>query len=102
MESWLQSPPSPAKPTIRRDVARAVWFSAPRVAELRNEAIAEPGAGEVRIRALRSAISPGTEMLVYRGQVDPTLTLDLPTLKGSFRFPIKYGYATVGRVEAAG
>jgi 2-desacetyl-2-hydroxyethyl bacteriochlorophyllide A dehydrogenase len=41
-------------------------------------------------------------MLVYRGQVDPALTLDLPTLRGSFRFPIKYGYATVGRVDATG
>jgi 2-desacetyl-2-hydroxyethyl bacteriochlorophyllide A dehydrogenase len=41
-------------------------------------------------------------MLVYRGQVDGNLGLDLPTLEGSFRFPIKYGYASVGRVDAAG
>ncbi|HET9849569.1 MAG TPA: zinc-binding alcohol dehydrogenase, partial [Candidatus Dormibacteraeota bacterium] len=60
------------------------------------------GPTDVRVRALRSAISQGTEMLVYRGQVDPDLPLDLPTLKGSFRFPIKYGYASVGRVEAVG
>lgn len=37
-------------------------------------------------------------MLVYRGQVDPQMTLDLPTLQGSFGFPIKYGYASVGTV----
>ena len=54
------------------------------------------------MRALRSAISQGTEMLVYRGQVDADLPLDLPTIKGSFRFPIKYGYASVGRVDAVG
>jgi 2-desacetyl-2-hydroxyethyl bacteriochlorophyllide A dehydrogenase len=35
---------------------------------------------------------------VYRGQVPPELELDLPTLRGSFSFPIKYGYASVGRV----
>jgi 2-desacetyl-2-hydroxyethyl bacteriochlorophyllide A dehydrogenase len=41
-------------------------------------------------------------MLVYRGQVPSELRLDLPTLRGSFRFPIKYGYATVGRVIEVG
>lgn len=41
-------------------------------------------------------------MLVYRGQVPATLPLDLPTLRGGFDFPIKYGYASVGRVVEAG
>lgn len=41
-------------------------------------------------------------MLVFRGQVPDGLELDLPTLRGSFAFPIKYGYASVGRVAAAG
>src|SRR5947209_16557843 len=41
-------------------------------------------------------------MLVYRGQVPPDFDLDLPTLRGSFRFPIKYGYATVGQVVEVG
>ncbi len=41
-------------------------------------------------------------MLVYRGQVPPGTALDLPTLQGSFDFPIKYGYASVGRVEQMG
>jgi 2-desacetyl-2-hydroxyethyl bacteriochlorophyllide A dehydrogenase len=54
------------------------------------------------VRALHSAISQGSEMLVYRGQVPPGLPLDLPALKGSFSFPIKYGYASVGRVEETG
>ena len=61
-----------------------------------------PGPGEVRVRAIASALSQGTEMLVYRGQVPADLPLDLPTLAGSFAFPIKYGYATVGRVVDAG
>jgi NADPH:quinone reductase-like Zn-dependent oxidoreductase len=41
-------------------------------------------------------------MLVYRGQVPADLALDLPTLAGSFAFPIKYGYALVGEVTACG
>ena len=84
------------------DGARAVWFTAPRVAELREERVSPPGPGEVRVRAVASAISHGTEMLVYRGEVPADLDLDLPTLAGSFSFPIKYGYATVGRVLDSG
>ena len=82
--------------------ARALWFTAPRTAELRPERVPPPGPGEVRVKTIASAISHGTEMLVYRGEVSPDLPLDLPTLAGSFSFPIKYGYATVGRVLDAG
>ena len=82
--------------------AHAVWFAAPRTAELRRETVPPPAAGEVRVRSLVSAISHGTEMLVYRGEVPPDLPLDLPTLAGDFSFPIKHGYATVGRVMESG
>jgi len=41
-------------------------------------------------------------MLVYRGQIPADLPLDLPTLRGSFAFPIKYGYASVGEVVEVG
>jgi len=59
-----------------------------------------PAAGEVRVEALYSGISHGSEMMVYRGEVPPELELDssLATLQGSFNFPVKYGYANVGRV----
>ncbi len=82
--------------------ARALWFTAPRTAELRPERVPPPGPGEVQVKTIASAISHGTEMLVYRGEVPADLPLDLPTLAGSFSFPIKYGYATVGRVLDAG
>ena len=82
--------------------ARALWLAAPRTPELREEVVPAPGPGEVRVRATASAISQGTEMLVYRGEVPATLPLDLPTLAGSFAFPIKYGYASVGRVVDTG
>src|SRR5215208_1612553 len=82
--------------------ARALWWTAPRQGELRAEPLPLPGRGQVRVGALASGISAGTELLVYRGQVPPDLPLDLETLAGSFRYPIKYGYASVGRVETAG
>jgi threonine dehydrogenase-like Zn-dependent dehydrogenase len=82
--------------------ARALWFSGPRVAEFRSERVRPAAPGEVRVGTISSALSQGTEMLVYRGKVPADLPLDLPTLAGSFSFPIKYGYATVGRVLDAG
>jgi 2-desacetyl-2-hydroxyethyl bacteriochlorophyllide A dehydrogenase len=82
--------------------ARAVWMAGPRVAEVREERVAQPGTGEIRVRAIVSAVSHGTEMLVYRGQVPQDMPLDLLTLAGSFQFPIKYGYASVGRVLDVG
>ena len=83
-------------------MAAAVWFPRARSVELRTEEITEPGANEVRVRAALSAISHGTEMLVYRGEVDADLALDLPTLAGGYGFPLKYGYASVGRAVAVG
>jgi len=72
------------------------------MAELRPERVPPPGPREVRVRAIASAISHGTEMLVYRGEVPADLPLDLPTFAGDFSFPIKHGYATVGRVLDTG
>lgn len=82
--------------------ARAVWFAAARTAELKTEEVPAPGTGEVRVKTIASAISHGTEMLVYRGEVPEDLDLDLPTLSGSYDLPIKFGYAAVGRVLDAG
>jgi 2-desacetyl-2-hydroxyethyl bacteriochlorophyllide A dehydrogenase len=82
--------------------ASSVWFPAARQVEVRSEPLAPLGRDDVRIRAIASAISHGTEMLVFRGEVPRGLDLDLPTLQGSFAFPIKYGYASVGRVVASG
>jgi 2-desacetyl-2-hydroxyethyl bacteriochlorophyllide A dehydrogenase len=82
--------------------ARALWFTAPRTATLLAETVEPPGPGEVRVETIASAVSAGTEMLVYRGEVPRDLRLDLPTLAGSYGFPIKYGYAAAGRVLDTG
>ncbi|HYV07303.1 MAG TPA: zinc-binding alcohol dehydrogenase, partial [Blastocatellia bacterium] len=85
---------------FERRPAVSIWFSAPRTVELRTENARMPAAREVRVEALYSGISHGSEMMVYRGEVPPELELDssLATLQGSFNFPVKYGYANVGRV----
>lgn len=82
----------------------SLYFIGPRQVEIRAERQAEPGPGQVLIRTLYSAISPGTEMLVYRGQFPPQLMLDesLPALSGSFSYPLRYGYALVGEVIQVG
>ncbi len=80
----------------------AVWFTGPRKVELRTAPLPSVGPGQIKVRALFSAISHGTERLAYRGEIDPLLPLDLPTFQGSFRYPLKYGYACTGVVEEVG
>jgi NADPH:quinone reductase-like Zn-dependent oxidoreductase len=82
--------------------AKALWYVAPGRAELREEPVAAPKPGEVRVRALFGAISRGTERLVHAGRVPVSEheRMRAPMMGGAFPFPVKYGYATVGRVEA--
>jgi NADPH:quinone reductase-like Zn-dependent oxidoreductase len=79
----------------------ALWYVGPGRAEIRDELLGKPGPGEVRIRALYSAISRGTERLVLAGRIPASEfeRMRAPFMAGRFPFPVKYGYATVGRVE---
>src|SRR5258705_1750211 len=87
-----------------RSMAKALWYVGDGRAELREEAAAAPGSGEVRVRALYGGISRGTERLVAFGRVPASEyeRMRAPLTAGAFPFPVKYGYATVGRVEAGG
>jgi len=82
--------------------ARAFWVTGPGAGEIRAEPVPEPGPDEVRVKALRSAISRGTERLVHRGGVPPEqyLRMRAPFQSGDFPWPVKYGYLSVGVVEA--
>ena len=82
--------------------AKALWYVGPGRAELREEAVAAPKSGEVGVRALFGAISRGTERLVHAGRVPASEhdRMRAPLMGGAFPFPVKYGYATVGRVES--
>jgi hypothetical protein len=83
-------------------VAKALWYTGPGQAELRDETLAPPGPGEVRVAALFGAISRGTESLVFAGRVPDSEyeRMRAPFMGGAFPFPVKYGYATVGEVRA--
>ena len=80
---------------------RACWIEAPGRAGLRPVALAAPGPDEVRVRALHSGISRGTELLVFHGEVPESEyeRMRAPFQEGSFPAPVKYGYASVGVVE---
>src|SRR5579885_1648549 len=82
--------------------ARAFWLEEPGRAALRRHALPpEPPPGCVRIRALASGISRGTEGLVFRGKVPASqrAAMRCPFQEGDFPAPVKYGYASVGVVE---
>lgn len=82
----------------------SVWFEKSRRISVREEAFPSPGPGEVLVKTIVSAISPGTEMVIYRGEAPENMSTDIaiPSLGGSFSFPLKYGYAAVGEVAHLG
>jgi 2-desacetyl-2-hydroxyethyl bacteriochlorophyllide A dehydrogenase len=81
--------------------ARRLLFVAPHRVELAPVDVPEPGPGEVLVRTRFSGISTGTELLCYRGLLDPDLPLDeqIGSLGGTFCYPFPYGYSCVGTVE---
>ena len=81
---------------------KALWYVAPGRAELREETVDAPKTGEVQVRSLFGAISRGTERLVLAGRVPASEheRMRAPLMAGTFPFPVKYGYATVGQIEA--
>ena len=50
----------------------AVWFGGPQRVEIRQEPAAPVGPDDVRVRALVSGVSAGSELLVYRGSARPS------------------------------
>jgi 2-desacetyl-2-hydroxyethyl bacteriochlorophyllide A dehydrogenase len=85
-------------------IRQAIWFVEPGKIEVREETLDEPGRDQVRVRTHLSAISGGTELLLLRGLVPEDLLLDdsIRSLAGEACFPFKYGYSSVGVVEAVG
>jgi len=83
------------------DIARAFWIVEPGRGEIRSERIEASLADAVIVRAVYSGISRGTEALVFRGRVPASeyQRMRAPFQAGDFPAPVKYGYASVGRVE---
>jgi 2-desacetyl-2-hydroxyethyl bacteriochlorophyllide A dehydrogenase len=83
---------------------RALYFTRPRSTEIREEPLPEPGPGQVQLETLVSAISPGSELLVYTGAAPRHMSADknIASLTGDLAFPLKYGYSSVARVKRIG
>src|SRR6185295_9739403 len=87
--------------SVVADDARAFWVAEAGRGELRGESLPLPSADEVVVRSLFSGISRGTEALVFEGRVPKSeqQRMRAPFQVGEFPAPVKYGYASVGRVE---
>ncbi len=83
------------------DMVSAFWIVGPGCGTIHTEPLTPPASGAVVVRALVSAISRGTESLVFQGRVPPDLygIMRCPFQEGEFPGPVKYGYCMVGRVE---
>ena len=90
-------------PHVRADdtLARAFWVVEPGRGEIRAERLPPLEPGLVQVRTRYSAVSRGTEALVFRGQVPATeyQRMRAPFQAGEFPAPVKYGYISVGEVE---
>ncbi|WP_224336878.1 zinc-dependent alcohol dehydrogenase [Haloprofundus halobius] len=83
---------------------RTVTFTAPREVRVTESPVPTPEADELLVETEYSGVSPGTELLIYRGEAPKSLDADetIGALGGSLDYPLRYGYAAVGTVAAAG
>jgi 2-desacetyl-2-hydroxyethyl bacteriochlorophyllide A dehydrogenase len=81
---------------------RTLYFTASKQVELREEPVPVPASDQALVETLLSAISSGTEMLVYRGQFPKDLSDTHDAFSSELRYPLAYGYACVGRVTQTG
>jgi 2-desacetyl-2-hydroxyethyl bacteriochlorophyllide A dehydrogenase len=77
---------------------KKIYFTAPGQVEVRQVSLPPLTQGQLLVETIYSAISPGTEMLVYRGQFPKDLSDAHDTLSSGLSYPTSYGYASVGKV----
>lgn len=84
--------------------ARAIHHVAPGKVAVGHASLRALEADEVLIRALYSAISAGTESLVFEGRFPRQLALDgrIGSLRCGASYPFAYGYTLVGEIVDAG
>jgi NADPH:quinone reductase-like Zn-dependent oxidoreductase len=82
--------------------AQAFWVTGPGRGEIRSTSLSDPGADEVLVQTRWSAVSRGTELIVFAGRVPPDQWQEMraPFQDGDFPAPVKYGYLNVGVVRA--
>ena len=82
--------------------AEALWIPEKHRAELRPAEAPDPKPNEIRVKAIASGVSSGTEMVLYNGLGPAGQEMTPSTCEGSWALPVKYGYQSVGRVLDAG
>ncbi|WP_096393809.1 zinc-binding alcohol dehydrogenase [Halorubrum trapanicum] len=82
----------------------ALYFTGPETVEVRETSVGPPDADELLVDTRASAISAGTELLVYRDQTPGDFPADetLDALDGDLSYPLQYGYAASGVVSEVG
>jgi 2-desacetyl-2-hydroxyethyl bacteriochlorophyllide A dehydrogenase len=81
--------------------AKTLFFISPKQIEIRESELSPLKNDEVLVESICSAISAGTEMLVYRGQF-PHLSDAHDNFSSDLNYPLAYGYACVGKVTEVG
>lgn len=84
------------------DTAEALVYTDVGRAEIREVTLPPLSEGDVEVETLFSGLSRGTERLVHMGAVPEREwgRMRAPFQFGDFPFPVRYGYAAVGRVVA--
>jgi 2-desacetyl-2-hydroxyethyl bacteriochlorophyllide A dehydrogenase len=79
-------------------------FEKPGHTTIERRPVAQPQENELLVANRLSAISAGTEMLIFGGHFPEQMAVDtkIASLTGDFRYPLAYGYSSVGEVIAAG
>ncbi|MFN3491644.1 MAG: oxidoreductase, partial [Anaerolineales bacterium] len=81
--------------------ATALFFTSPKQIEIKEVLLPTLKDDEVLVESICSAISAGTEMLVYRNQF-PHLKDAHDSVSSDLNYPLAYGYACVGAVRETG
>ena len=84
---------------------RRLYFEHPFTCVVREEDLPEAAGDRLLVQVRCSAISAGTEMLIFQGLFPEGMAVDasLPSYDGQrLAYPLAYGYSTVGTVLAAG
>lgn len=82
--------------------SQTLTFTAPYRLEILERNLPPLSADEVLVQTLVSAVSPGTEMLIYRGQFPKEMSASADGISCNLNYPLAYGYACVGRVAEIG
>lgn len=84
--------------------ARSLHHVAPEKVTIAEVALPPIERDHVLVRTRYSALSAGTESLIFRGQFPPGAALDstIASLAATFEYPFSYGYALVGEVIEIG